>query len=311
LAAVSVLAMAGGCGPAAAEGWTAGSFDNGSWFEAAAMAPGGQVRLHCGGASPQGLPLPASDQPMLTTPGMLDLSIALPVLADPTDGMAPPRQDLALVVGTTGYRLGQAYWDPINGQGWVMPVRIDEPWLQALAAAPAFAIDSAAGRHAVLSAEGAGAALAATVAYCTARWQAAAAPVSKADLLLRAVEAAVAETCRGPSKREPGWLLQAEIDGDGEPDLMLNWILNACLTGVGLGMCAPSQCPIDIFLSSRVSVPGARESIMGQLEGVVPQGAGRGAAIRVQTLTGCVRAAVPGGCVVDWRWSGQTMEVIR
>jgi hypothetical protein len=303
----AMLALAAGQ-QAGAQAWTAGQFDNGAWFEATAIAPGGQVMLHCGGVSPAGGRLPESDEPMLTAPGMLELSIALPGVADLSQGYLPPRGDLAIVIGSTGYRLPQADWDVINGRGWTVPVPVAEPWLQALRGAPAFAIDSAGGRQGVISAAGAAAALDAVIAHCTARWQAPPAGSATTERLLAGVEAAIAATCGGPSRRNPGYVMQAELDGDGQPDLMLLWIENECLTPVGLGMCAPSQCPIDLFLSSKGGTP-APESIMGNLVGIVPRN-GAGAAIRVTSPPNCNRAADPGQCQFDWIWDGRNMTVL-
>lgn len=256
--------------PLGAQTWEFGRFDTGAWFEAHAFLPGRAAEIHCGGVSPGGQPLPQSDEPMLTGPYAMALSLRMPGVADFTRDAFEPRHDLAEVIGATGYRLPTAHWDAINGYGWQVDLPVGDPLLLALRGAQAFAVDTAAGRAGVFSAAGASQALDRALAFCDAGWAAtgaavppqaapwvqavraaglAAPPAAPAPGgLAAAVEAHATRNCGGPFRRGADWLRSAELDGDGQPDFVLEWSAVECTQGPPRPFCGAAQCSTDVFL---------------------------------------------------------------
>ena len=321
--------------PLHAQTWTVGSIDNGAWFEAHAALPGGVAGIHCGGVSPQGFPLPASDEPMLTAPYTMALSLRMPGVADFSLDATEARGDIAIVVGSTGYRLSVAWWDMINGSGWQADLPVGDPLLLALRGAGAFAVDTATGRQGVFSADGAAAALDGALGFCDARWAAtghtpppvavpwvnavraaglsvapAAAPSFVPTNLAAKIEAEVTRGCGGPFRREPDWLRPGELDGDGQPDYVLDWRGVECLQGNRWPSCGASQCSMEVFLSSEASRGSSPASFLGFAITILPGSAGRGL-LRLAAPGNCATYVGAVSCDADFQWDGARWQRIR
>jgi hypothetical protein len=326
--------------PAVAQTWTSTTFDNGAWFEGRADAPDGTISVRCGGVSPGGQPLPDSDEPFINNP--YTLVIVVGGLPAPAEGMGF-RDDLALVVGTTGFRLEQAVWDELDGQGWLKEIALTEPLIPALSQSALMAVDSAEGRVAVIPTAGAGLALAQVLQHCIDKWQAAnavplwlaqpeaAAPVasappapaaatapapataapaiagmSEADLK-SAVDARVQGLCGDPGQQQSGWLNRADLDGDGTYDFVLDWGANPCQGSGKSPGCSPFSCPIDVFLSSVFTAERGPESLMGKGVRLAPDGKG-GLEIVTRESFDCKTARDPGACEFGFAWDGRQVK---
>lgn len=300
-----VLSMAA---PVAAQDWQVGTMDNGAWFEANARSRDRRMMLHCGGVSPRGLPLPGSDEPILSDPGTLLLAVNLLGLGgEPTQG-ADTRADLAVVVGSTGFRLPAAGWDWLNQMGWLQVVGVDDPLIAALAGARTIAVYSAAGQVGVVSAAGAADAVRQVVRFCRERWGAVPQASPPVQSMRDAVDGYVRQVCQGDGRREPGWLTETDFDGDGQTDYILDWMQNFCVNGT-MPVCSPSACSIDLFLSSDFPRTGAPQSVMGAGYTLGTLQGGR-PALRVVNPAACQYAADRETCAFIWVWNGAEMQAL-
>ncbi len=309
--------------PAAAE-WTSAAFDNGAWFEAS-VGDGRGISLGCGGRSPTGQPLPATDEPNLTGPWQLDLLLEAPPMPRGADG-APTPGDTMVVIGTAGYTLPALRWDVLTDDHWVQSLELGDGLVRALVAGPP--VEVRLGGVPVLSLPGDGLAdaLADVVAFCGARWAAlglppppvsadmapatAAAP-SPASGLRAAVDAHVEDNCNGSFTASPGWLHAGEIDGDGTPDLVVAWDGVQCNGSLGRPYCGASQCAVDTFLSSVYPRTGAPESLYGAAVSLVQAPGGLAQLALVGRLATCGDAADPNDCIFYWGWDGSAFRRLK
>jgi hypothetical protein len=93
--------------PVMAQDWQIDSYDDGSFFATSISPTGaGGFTLLCGARSPQGLSAMQTGnvEPEITPPSVLRM-----VFSDrdigPPDNWGQPRQDVMIVIGTTGYQL--------------------------------------------------------------------------------------------------------------------------------------------------------------------------------------------------------------
>ncbi|MBN2630144.1 MAG: hypothetical protein JXR75_06365 [Rhodobacteraceae bacterium] len=301
-----------------AQGWKVASFDNGAWFEAWVTATESWPEFHCGGVSPRGLPLPESDEAMLTQPGTLGL-----IMPDRSPGLAYsdplPRSDLRLVTDRAAFGLPLAHYDLINSQGWTHPIGTKDAAIAALSVAQVWAIDGAHGRWGPFPTTGLGPALAEMIAYCEARWAAPprpkapapAAPTNVTAMMQAALTRDIAETCewRGYSV-DPGAPLAADLDADGQPDLVMDFRAVTCMGATHQGHCGAALCYIHVYLSSRYPATGTSDDFLGigaklvqGTDGKVWIGTGTRAAA-------CPDAYDPATCTSYWRAGRNGLEVV-
>ena len=117
-------------GVASAQGWQPRVFDNASWFTISASI-GQTATIYCGGRSAGGVPLPQTDEPLMTPDYQLMLTLDLPGLAT-QENYPAPRNDVMLVKGTTGYMLPNLQIDELNGFGWLQLLDMGDPLFAAM-----------------------------------------------------------------------------------------------------------------------------------------------------------------------------------
>ncbi len=334
-AAIWSLGLACAAAPSLAD-WQQQSFDNGMWFEAWAYTPDRSVRLNCGGLSPTGLPPPATDEAYLTAPYTLHLGIGTALAGPPAsyDDFSP-LPGAMVVAGSNGYVLPGPEFDQLNSDAWIQPLGFGDPLVAAL-------LDGADGRlelrmagRAPLALDPAGLApaLATALAFCDARWaalgnpvppqaaatiatlrampstqQAPAQPPAQAASPLRAVaDRHIFAGCRGVATADPDYLIETEIDGDGVPDVILDWGGITCPGAAPRPSCGAAYCSIDVFLSTR---PGQTpsEGFLGIGVRVEPGLPGRADLVTHVTAGSCPQTTRPATCEQVWRWTGTSLE---
>ncbi|MFK7871363.1 MAG: hypothetical protein AB8B58_19275 [Roseobacter sp.] len=342
LIALALMVLAGS---AYASEWRYGSFDNGSWFEAHVSHQGLEIAFNCGGRSPGGIALPQTDEPMITDDYFLNLTLAQPALGG-SDGATflPPRGDVVVAVGTTGYQLPRAVYDELNLSGWLQPIVMSDPLIAALLGAQAVAVDVNAQRLATYDGAGLGRALTRLIAFCDARWAAtgvalpaaavplindirrqgvditptvdaqngaaAAPPSQRTDAgLWAAVQAYIAGSCNGAvSQYHDGYAQAANLDGDGVQDYVIAWDSIECAGPMARPFCGASQCAVDVFASSSYA-PGTRpKTVYAQSMAVVPGSNGRDLLQLAGRLANCRDPSAPPDCLFLWGWANGDLQ---
>lgn len=299
---------------ATAQSWQFDAFDNGAWFEAWVTAGAGLPSFVCGGASPTGLALPQSDEPIFTQVGALDLWMPdnAPMLQQ-TD--PPPRGDLRLVVDTQAFALPNASYDLLNFYGWVQSIGVRDAAITTLAGSRAWAIDGRHGRWGPFASTGLGPALTSMVSYCEARWNGAPTAVAPQSnnvpaILDAAVQKAVADTCPMGGTLAPNAPVRTDLDGDGINDLILDMREVTCVGATYALHCGAAMCQISVFLSSVYPRRGQSDDFLGIGVSLV-----RGTDGQVWIGTGDRAAACPYlydpvTCTAYWRFDGTRISAV-
>ncbi|MEM0948699.1 MAG: hypothetical protein AAGK37_14965 [Pseudomonadota bacterium] len=319
-----------------AQNWTYSSFDNGAWFEAHVTAPDRRVALHCGGRSPEGNPLPQTDEPLMTPDYTFVLTLAHPELGLP--GNATQRGDLVVASGTQGFRLPNAVYDELNASGWLQMLRFGDALIGELRETSAIAIDAAGGRVATYAATGLRQSLDQAVAFCDARWAAlgvqppsdaqgvvglvrsrqggvdptsqsdsaspSAAPSPNSAVRARA-EAGVRRGCGGSYSANADAFLVGDVDGDGVEDIAVKWDAVTCQGNLPRPFCGASQCAVDMVLSSRVLGEG-QGTLYAQAAELVPLSNGN-MGLKLAGSLGMCRELGRTSCSAIWYWDGNKL----
>jgi hypothetical protein len=324
---------------ASASDWAYGSFDNGAWFEAHVRHASGEMALNCGGVSPGGQPLPQSDEPMITPPYTVDLTLAHPGLGGGDLVVNPPRSDVVVVSGATGYQLPRVVYDELDLSGWVQPLGMGDGLVAALLTAAPIAVDAAGQRLGVYETTGLTGPLAQMIAFCDARWHAtgtalpdtalgvvnavrqqgldvapttapaaeqqqpAAQPQRVDNGLWASVTDFITRSCEGAvAEYGDGFATAANIDGDGVQDYVIAWDSITCAGNLRRPFCGASQCAVDVFVSS-IYTPGDRpKTVYAQGVWVVPGPNGRDLLQLTGRLANCQQPDAPPDCLFLWGW---------
>lgn len=245
--------------PGLAQSWTSEQVNNGVLFAASAYLPGGSgFSLTCGERVPGGpRAIPEIYEGwMVTRPDVLRLSMSVEQIGH--SPLEDQRNDVVIVIGDKAFRLPEITWDEMDGY-WSTDLQATGAMFDAIATARSFEIHSDAGVRGV-SAQGFGIAYATLLDNCRAMFAAngkpwvsrrVVAPLAAPPSVRQVGEAEITRGCNGPSTYEPEAFLIGEIDGDGQPDLVLDWGRVSCLTGHPRPFCGASMCSADIFLSTR------------------------------------------------------------
>jgi hypothetical protein len=102
----------------------------------------------------------------------------------------------------------------------------------------------------------------------------------------QAAEADVAKGCNGPSTYEPDAFLSAEIDGDGVPDVVLDWRKIKCSGTFSQPFCGASMCSADVYLSASYLRTNSPKQFLA-------------AGVRLQSLSNGNMAVGVGGSLAD------------
>lgn len=297
-----IAALVLAAGPAVAQDWQFGSFDNGAWFEAHAFVSDASLSVMCGGVSPGGLPLPQSDEPMITDVGTVMLTLSEAVTGLPGAMDPPPRDDVALVADGLGYALPGLEYDLMNASGWMRPLSLSEPLIGKIMSAQRLAVLRPDGAQIELPRANAGTVMAQMIEFCQERWATPAAAPSMAA----AAEAAILAGCNGPATRMEGYLLEGEIDGDGRPDVVLDWSEVSCSGDMPRPFCGASLCSADVYLSGSFDRTGPAQ-LLAQGVALVDLSNGNKAVEVGASLSGCVGDV----CTFYWYWTGQSFEELQ
>ena len=305
---------------AAAQDWAMSQFDDGSYFSAT-LAPvdGPGPALVCGERSPQGIApgVTGNTDPDITPPGALRVYISDRAIGAPGP-QRKARDDVLLVTGDTGFRLRGLRWNAAF-QTWEKDLPANDPAFAAIAAHDQFELRSDRGHH-VISALGFAAGLEQLIGYCRSMFasigkpwprQGAARGAGQAGAMRRAAEAAIGRGCTGPATRTAQALRPAQIDGDGDEDIILDWREVTCTTGPPRPYCGASMCSADIFLSALYPRKGRPESLLALGVRVQPLNNGNDAVATGGSLSSCRAAFGTAGCEFLWYWTGAELARLR
>lgn len=207
------------------------------------------------------------------------------------------RNDVLLVIGTIAYRLSEVIWDEYIS-GWNVTLQARGPMFDAISAARSFEIRSDAGTV-VLGTSGFAPGYANLINTCRRQFAAARQPWRSGPMVVappvapsapvtmrRAAEADIAKGCNGPSTYEPDAFLSAEIDGDGAPDVVLDWRKIKCSGTFSQPFCGASMCSADVYLSASYGRTNSPKQLLA-------------AGVRLQSLSNGNMAVGVGGSLAD------------
>lgn len=307
-----------------AQVWEGGVIDDGAYFEAGAGAEGG-LFLSCGGPSAGGL---TGDQtgnthPRITPPGAVELILQGAPFAAPAD-YSETLGDLEIrATDGRGYRLPPARWNPIWDE-WSVVLHADSPLWSLMAEVPAITV-SARGRVVQRTTSGFAPAFAALVRDCARLYAAvgqawpaplpaappAAAPPAAAppamDLAARTHAAGV---CGAPPTLAPDAILTANLDGDGQPDAVLDLRAVTCPGRAYQDHCGAAACDIEIFVSRLFPTTNRPETILGVRAKVAPLSNGLDGVIVGGVPSTCTARNAGPDCRLGLYWTGTALAIL-
>jgi len=292
------------------------SYDDGSFFVATMQLPGGALSLTCGERSPRGLSAleTGNMEPTVTPRDALRLRLDLDALPLP-GGFRQSRDDLIVEAGGQGFRLPPLNADELTWS-WSVDLGAADPLFAAIPAAPEMVLHGEAGRLALPTAgfaEAHGqlrrhcAQMFATVGQ---PWATAAPATPSAPVTPRAeAEAALARGCNGPADAGPAAFLAGEIDGDGQPDIVLDWREITCRSGHPRPFCGASMCQASVFLSSRPGTPREPLELLALGVRLQPLSNGNMAVAVGGSLSMCQPQGT--ACEFLYYWTGSELAELR
>ena len=291
-----------------AQSWELQSHDDGSFFLGLmriTSTPG--FALLCGERSPQGVSphVTGNVEPDVTPARTLRLNISSTDIGPP-NGNEQSRGDVLLISGNSGFRLPDVRWNELFNT-WEADLAFDDPVLAAMGANPWIDMQSRAGSRRVAAA-GFSTALGQLVNYCKSMfatigqpWEAGAG--GGYGTMRDAAESAIGLGCNGNARREEGYLLSGDIDGDGQEDIVLDWGRVTCLTTIPRPFCGASMCSADVFLSSLFPRTGQPEDLLGFGIGIVALNNGLDGLITGGSLGTCAQERRD-PCEYLYYWNG-------
>ncbi len=179
------------------------------------------------------------------------------------------RSDLVYFVGQTGYRLPLTYYNELDG-GWQVMLPMTDELFTALSGANRLVLAVGAQQSWELPVAGLGAALDEARAFCAATWAITgpAAPPGLAVVPAPAPMPAPQPAPQGPFTLPqqiiadvqgkcagaiitPKALTAGDLDGDGQPDVAVDYAGVTCPGHALNPYCGAANCSIDVFMSSR------------------------------------------------------------
>lgn len=297
----------------AGAGWQALNSDDGAYFYG--VADGGAVDLMCIGRSAQGLN-PALVDAHETAP-TADFTLRLEF----TNQFLPitdtyERHDVVIWTDRGGVRLPRVVWDELYSV-WSVSLSMTDPLILSLFDAGRLVLGAEAGPFFEVPVDGLAAALEAAMGHCVAnyrrmgltvppelsRFQGAAAPGAQGGSMAGIAEQAIQRGCEGGARREDGYLLRGDLDGDAIEDVVLDWGAVACLNGYPRPFCGASQCSADVFLSQLYPQKGQPEGLLALGVSLVPLSNGQMGVLLAGNLSAC-RSVGMNACESIWYWNG-------
>ena len=284
---------------AVAQSWQVVTEDDGSFYFAMGFVPG-KLGLFCGGRSPQRLSALATGnvEPRITQPGQVGLELSDALIGANQTGV--PRGDVMAVIGNLGYRLPQIHLNELVGVQEQF-LRRDDSLVAALQSGEPLEFRTDAGGRQTVPTARAASAIATALSYCDRLANAR----PQADLI-GAAQTYIFQACGGQAQASQGYLLQGDLDLDGQDDIVIDWSLITCPGPLARPFCGASKCSVDVYLSRKYR-PGAQPD--GYLAlGVTMQASPFGGA-QLRMGGGLSDCGGAGACYGIWRWDGRQLAV--
>ncbi|MEX0281027.1 MAG: hypothetical protein AB3N13_07520 [Arenibacterium sp.] len=285
-------------GNLAAQSWELQTFDDGSFFLGAiriASTPG--FALLCGERSPQGLSprVTGNVEPEITPLRVFRLTLSSNDIGDP-NGFEVSRGDVVIISGQAGYRLPDVRWNELFNT-WEADLISDDPLLAAMGANPWIDIQSRAGNRRIAAA-GFSTSLGQLGNYCKSMFATIGKPWDATTgggfaTMRDAAESAIGLGCNGAARREDGYLLPGDIDGDGQEDIVLNWDSVICMTTIPRPFCGAAMCSAEVYLSSLFPRTGQPEQLLA-------------IGVRIVELNNGLDGLITGGSLASCAQEGRT-----
>ncbi len=305
---------------AVAQGWEFNTFDDGSYFSAAIRTePGPAFALLCGERSPRGLsPQQTGNmEPDITRPDSVRLFFDDAAISG-FDGATLERQDVLLVVGSTGYRLPTIIWDELFS-AWQTDLQANDPVFNVIAGQPEFELRSA-DRSVVVPANGFGAAFAQLTAHCQAMFTAigkpwATVPAAQPSAPVRAgmrevAEASIRTGCGGPAQLDANAILTGNIDGDGREDVVVDWSAITCSGGYPRPFCGAAMCSATVFVSQGFDASEGPADLLAAGVRLIDLNNGNNGVVTGGSLSMCQQRGTT-SCDFIWYWDGNDLRLIE
>lgn len=293
--------------------WQFQSFDDGSFFTGL-IAPTDQrdVMFLCGERSAQGLTAQQTGnmEPDITPRDSLRLYLGDAMLGG-HDGVTQRRQDVLLVVGTTGYRLPVVNRNDLYST-WQVDLSATDPVFAAISTQAEFEVRSDAGAR-VITAQGFLAAHSALTQHCQSMFTAigqpwASVPAAPAPVvsMRQVAESSIQIDCGGPATMGPKTFHSGDIDGDGLEDVVVYWNGITCSGGYPRPNCGASACLAEFFVSSLHARGVKPEQLLATGVRLQPLSNGNIGVVTIGTVPTCQKLA---NCEFIWYWNGR--EITR
>lgn len=309
--------------PLAAQSWTADLSDDGGYAGAFVSYPGVGFGFNCAARSIQNKPLMDTMwfESSVAPPYQYQLTMTDQLI--PTDPWE--RSDIILFVNETGYRLPKVQWNEMDG-GWQVDLTMTDTAIRALQNASRVVLQVGTQAAWEVPVVGLGAALEKARQFCAATWvatgypapagfgaltgaapSAPAAPVPSPQGVFQLpaqIQAHADKQCQGLATISPNALQAGDLDGDGHPDVVVNWRDVACAGQSFNTFCGAANCSIEVFMSSRGY--GNPIQMLGTSVGIGPHRTGRLAL----GISGTYGLCGENGCDTPWLWTGSDFEQI-
>lgn len=295
-------------GPLTAQGWTAEVSRDEIYDAGRVFMPGRMINISC--AAPTGRANVTPDS------RWWEVSVAPPwqYLLDFANPMVPEAQvgyevEMILFADGTGYKLPLVSLNELEG-GWQVILPMSDPVFGAAAVASRLILQVGPGTAWELPVAGLAGGLNQIRDICVSGWQARGIPGSAgaiatpaAALDLRAVAAQfAAQGCGSTPQLGLHALKEADIDGDGHKDVVLDYNDIACGADRRRPqVCGMNTCSIDVFLSRTFPQTGQPENLLGTSAAFVPLSNGSVAVSASGNLSMC-QSTEP--CAFLFYWDG-------
>ncbi len=306
--AIVVLTLVAGA--ALAQDWITNSYDDGSYFTGA-LSPidGPGFTLVCGERSPQGLSgaQTGNNEPDITGPNAFRLYLSETDIGPPGPQLAG-RQDVLVVIATTGYRLPPIIWNELFNT-WETNVPARDPVFAAIAAQTSFELRSDRGSH-IVPARGFSDALGQLTTYCQSMFAAiglpwaGSVPAPGRTAMRQAAHAHILAGCGGGVLDQSDAFLFGEIDGDGIEDVVLDWRGVRCAGPTPYPYCGASNCSVDVFLSSLFPRKQRPEGLLALGARLFPLTNGNMGVGMYGGLSACRKVFGTNDCEFQYYWNG-------
>lgn len=274
--------------PANAQSWQVIQSDDGGYAAGRVIFPGLPFSATCMARSVQNLPLHQTS--------WFESTVAPPwhFLLEASEVLIPgaivPRGDIVLAVDNTGYQLPVVNWNELDG-AWQVNVPMADQLMQALRSARRIALHVGTQQAWEVPLPGLGQALDQAQAFCTATWAAtgvaatgrlAVTPLGGVggeltdnDTATRPDPRAVAQghinkQCNGVGTAGPRGVTFGDIDGDGAPDVLVDWSDVTCSGAAIRPFCGASLCSGDVLLSRNNYVLNEGDVMLGMSHNMIP-----------------------------------------